>query len=69
MTAPAKLEELQSLLRKQGLGSVLPKPTVEGEPPLSTGLPDLDKLLGGGLPGWTPVFNRRMVFPHTRGVH
>jgi len=50
VTAPAKLEELQSLLRKQGLGSVLPKPTVEGEPPLSTGLPDLDKLLGGGLP-------------------
>jgi hypothetical protein len=20
--------------------------------------------LGGGLPGWTPEFNRRMVFPH-----
>lgn len=50
MTAPAKLEELQSLLRKQGLGSVLPKPAVEEESPLSTGLPELDKLLGGGLP-------------------
>lgn len=50
MTAPAKLEELQSLLRKQGLGSVLPKPAIEEEPPLSTGLTELDKLLGGGLP-------------------
>jgi len=50
VTAPVKLEELQSLLRKQGLGSVLPKPAIEGEPPLPTGLPELDELLGGGLP-------------------
>lgn len=50
MTAPAKLEELQSLLRKQGLGSVIPRPAIETEPPLSTGLPELDALLGGGLP-------------------
>jgi hypothetical protein len=50
VTVPAQLEELQSLLRKQGLGSALPKTAIEAEPPLSTGLPELDALLGGGLP-------------------
>ena len=49
MAASAQLEQLQTLLRRQGLGSSLPK-SVTAYPPAPTGLADLDALIGGGLP-------------------
>ena len=50
MAASPQLEDLQTLLRKQGFGSsllaVAPKPC----PPAGTGFAGLDDLLGGGIP-------------------
>lgn len=50
MPASTKLQQLESLLRRRGLGRALPaaeKPVYE---PLPTGRPEIDRRLGGGLP-------------------
>ncbi len=50
MPASPRLDTLRDLLRKQGLGGALPKPAGRREPPVPTGLVELDALLGGGVP-------------------
>lgn len=50
MSSSAKMQQLESLLREKGFGRALPvaeKPIYE---PLPTGLPEVDRKLGGGLP-------------------
>ena len=49
MAASSQLEQLQTLLRRQGLGSGLPR-SMTAYPAAPTGLADLDALIGGGLP-------------------
>lgn len=50
MTAVSEVESLRNLLREQGLGAALPSSESTSHPPASTGLVDLDALLGGGIP-------------------
>ena len=50
LSAPTQLHALQTLLRKQGLGSALPSVSTKKYPPATTGFAELDDLLGGGIP-------------------
>ena len=50
LSAPTQLKALQTLLRKQGLGSALPSVSTKKYPPATTGFAELDDLLGGGIP-------------------
>ena len=50
LSAPTQLNALQTLLRKQGLGSALPSVSTKKYPPATTGFAELDDLLGGGIP-------------------
>ena len=50
MAASPQLEDLQTLLRKQGFGSSLPAVAPKPCPPAGTGFAGLDDLLGGGIP-------------------
>ena len=50
MSAPTQLHALQTLLRKQGLGSALRSVSAKRYPPATTGFAELDDLLGGGIP-------------------
>ena len=50
MAASPQIEDLQTLLRKQGFGSSLPAGAPQPYPPAGTGFAGLDDLLGGGLP-------------------
>ena len=50
MPASTQLHALQTLLRKQGLGSALRSCSAKRYPPAATGFAELDDLLGGGIP-------------------
>ena len=50
MSASTQLHALQTLLRKQGLGSALRTVSAKRYPPAATGFAELDALLGGGIP-------------------
>ncbi len=50
LTAVSEVESLRNLLREQGLGAALPSSGSKSHPPASTGLVNLDALLGGGIP-------------------
>ena len=50
MPASTQLHALQTLLRKQGLGSALRPLAAKRYPPAATGFAELDDLLGGGIP-------------------
>ena len=50
MPASTQLHALQTLLRKQGLGSALRPIAAKRYPPAATGFAELDALLGGGIP-------------------
>lgn len=50
MSASAKLQQLESLLRERGLGRALPKADKPVYEPLPTGRAEIDARLGGGLP-------------------
>ena len=50
MPASTQLHALQTLLRKQGLGSALRPIAAKRYPPAATGFAELDDLLGGGIP-------------------
>ena len=50
MAASPQIEDLQTLLRKQGFGSSLPLGAPQPYPPAGTGFAGLDDLLGGGIP-------------------
>jgi hypothetical protein len=50
MTASTQLQALRSLLDEQGFGKAFPASQPKANPPAPTGVPDLDALLGGGLP-------------------
>ena len=50
MPASTQLHALQTLLRKQGLGSALRSGSAKRYPPAATGFAELDALLGGGIP-------------------
>ncbi len=50
MSASTQLDALQTLLRKQGLGSALRSVAAKRYPPAATGFAELDALLGGGIP-------------------
>ena len=50
MTTSPQIEDLQTLLRKQGFSSSLPAGAPQPYPPAGTGFAGLDDLLGGGIP-------------------
>jgi len=50
VAASPQIEDLQTLLRKQGFGSSLPAGAPQPYPPAGTGFAGLDDLLGGGIP-------------------
>ncbi len=50
MSASTQIHALQTLLRKQGLGSALRPVAAKPYPPAATGFAELDDLLGGGIP-------------------
>jgi recombination protein RecA len=50
VTTSPQIEDLRTLLRKQGFGSSLPAGAPQPYPPAGTGFAGLDDLLGGGIP-------------------
>ncbi len=50
LSASTQIRDLETLLRKRGLGRALPKQETPNYPPATTGLERLDSQLDGGLP-------------------